>query len=91
MLAELADPAPSDSDERYAPALPQSKLNNRVLDNVGPNEPIFVLRAQDEIAPIVIRAWAAIAENRGTPAAKVADARAIADVMEAWPHRKVPD
>lgn len=104
MLAEIADAdskpaiAPHDNgipnvtgDARPVPPLPQSKLHNACLGNIGPNEPIFVLRAQDLLAPHVIEYWADLAHNAGAPAAKIAEARAIALVMSAWPHRKVPD
>ena len=99
MLAELADPNPTHPaqlnpgarGEPRVPPLPQSKLHNASLENIGPNEPIFVLRGQDVLAPHVIEYWADLAHNAGAPAEKIAEARAIAMVMAAWPHRKVPD
>jgi hypothetical protein len=54
-------------------------------------EPLFVLRAQDVLAPALVRIWAHAAAICRAPDAKVAEALAIADAMEAWPHRKVPD
>jgi hypothetical protein len=55
------------------------------------DEPLFVLRAQDILAPRVIRDWARMAEIKGCPLQKVQEANKIADAMEAWPNRKYPD
>lgn len=58
------------------------------------DEPKFTLRATDVLAPIVIRTWADMAADRGAPEGKVAEARQIADAMEAWQSEhgsKVPD
>jgi hypothetical protein len=55
------------------------------------DEPVFVLRAQDALAPDLVREWANRAEGYGCPAEKTAGARQLADQMEAWPNRKMPD
>jgi hypothetical protein len=55
------------------------------------NEPLFVMRAQDALAPELVREWANRAEANGCPAEKTAGARQLADQMEAWPNRKMPD
>jgi hypothetical protein len=55
------------------------------------DEPIFVLRAQDSLAADAVRHWAERAEQAGSTPAKVAEARDIADAMERWPTRKMPD
>ncbi len=58
------------------------------------DEPVFVLRAQDELAPGLVEEWAARAEKRGTPADKVAQARSLAQSMAEWQREhgcKVPD
>lgn len=54
-------------------------------------EPIFILRAQDKLAPEIIRAWAVEAHLNGCGEAKVNEAFRIASEMEAWPTRKYPD
>ncbi len=57
-------------------------------------EPVFVLRAQDQLAPVVIKIWALLAESLGTPQEKVSEARLIAEDMEIWQLnniRKIPD
>jgi hypothetical protein len=61
------------------------------LNKLGPDEPRFVLRAQDRLAPELVEAWAVEAELNGCPAAKVACARRIAAAMRRWPRRKMPD
>lgn len=77
--------------------LPGSCLNKAEL-----SEPVFVLRAQDKLAPLAIRAWADALEiekygNLGDPERepmldpKIKEARELATAMEDWPNRKVPD
>lgn len=58
------------------------------------DEPLFVLRARDVIAPDVVRYWAHEARQYGVPAAKIAEAVALADRMLEWQKTrgsKVPD
>jgi hypothetical protein len=61
------------------------------LERLAPGEPYFVLRAQDELAPELIEAWAIEAELNDCPPDKVASARAIAKAMRGWTKRKMPD
>lgn len=77
-----------------------NKGNDQTLSKVGEDEPIFVLRAQDSLAPDIIRAWALNLHARcGKPIhyvddclnRKVKEAMALANEMEAWPNRKLPD
>lgn len=73
---------------------PPTRWTCPVLDRTKDDEPIFVLRAQDVIAPFVIRAWADTLENLGGTPAKVAHARACARAFVEWGHhntRKLPD
>jgi hypothetical protein len=71
------------------------------LAKVRSDEPIFVLRAQDKLAPGVIRTWARMLSvnaprdtdgriDAGTQA-KINEAEACAASMEKWPRRKYPD
>lgn len=55
------------------------------------DEPLFVLRAQDKLAPIVIRLWAELAAFNGAGLEKVHEAKRLAFEMEQWPNRKMPD
>lgn len=68
-----------------------TKKNDPCLDKAGDDEPIFVLRAQDKLAPALVRQWADQAAANGCPEPKVQDARQLADRMESWPVRKMPD
>ncbi len=64
------------------------------LEKVREDEPVFVLRAQDKLAPEIVREWAYRAHVSGAPIEKVREARRIADEMEEWQvanRRKVPD
>jgi hypothetical protein len=66
------------------------------LDRAAPDEPVFILRAQDTLAPRVVVRWAHLAEQAGTGQAKVRAALEVAKQMADWqannPHRvKVPD
>jgi len=60
------------------------------LAKAHPDEPIFVLLARDVLAADIVREWATRAERAGARAEKIAEARALADSMEAYPDRKVP-
>lgn len=63
-------------------------------DKAALDEPLFVLRAQDMLAPEIIREWAYRAKALGTPDEKVEQARRDADAMEDWQianAKKIPD
>lgn len=66
----------------------------KCYENAADDEPLFVLRAQDVLAPEIVREWAFRAAAAGTPVEKVDEARRAADEMEDYQisHRKkVPD
>lgn len=64
---------------------------NSCLNKAADDEPVFVLRGRDALAPQHVRDWAEHAELRGASAEKVAEARQLADAMEAYPGRRNPD
>lgn len=71
---------------------------NKALDGVGclgrahPDEPVFVLRAQDRLASAVVGYWAdRAAEHLGHDHPKVIEALELQEKMSAWPTRKLPD
>lgn len=68
-----------------------TKHTDTCLQKAADDEPIFVLRAKDKLAPIVVRLWAELAELHGCPKPKVMEAHALAVKMEGWPTRKFPD
>lgn len=61
------------------------------LNKAADDEPIFVLRANDMLAPAVVRAWATLAVGAGAPFEKFKSAQDLAEAMEKWPNRKLPD
>jgi hypothetical protein len=64
---------------------------DKCYEKAAPDEPVFVLRAQDVLAPSVIRFWADMAGVRGVARAKIEEAYALANQMEQYRFRKVPD
>lgn len=64
-----------------------------VLGKAADDEPLFILRAQDKLAPIIVEMWAGLAEATvaGDIDAKINEARVLASKMRAWPNRKLPD
>ena len=72
-------------------AIKSKELESGCITKAADNEPLFVLRAQDMLAPSLVRMWAIDAEQAGCPKEKVLEALALADAMEAWPNRKYPD
>lgn len=69
----------------------RDELINGCIAKAADDEPVFVLRATDKLAPGLIRQWAAQAHALGMSWAKAGEALKLADMMEAWPERKLPD
>ena len=61
------------------------------LNKCHPDELIFVLRASDILAPIVIKYWAKLASDAGVIGNKCQSAWNLANAMRKWPNRKLPD
>ncbi len=53
------------------------------LSKAKPDEPIFVIRAKDELASQTLRLWAAMAEGLHEPE-KISEALQCADEMDKW-------
>ncbi|HEV7717148.1 MAG TPA: hypothetical protein VGO53_16235 [Steroidobacteraceae bacterium] len=71
-----------------------TKNDSKCLQNAADDEPIFVLRAKDKLAPLMVRSWVHLAAAEGTPNGKIAQALEVATQMEAWGREhgsKVPD
>lgn len=60
------------------------KSSDACLAKAKDDEPIFVLRAQDKLAPALVRMWANLAEVHGCGTMKLNEAELLADRMEAW-------
>jgi hypothetical protein len=61
---------------------------------IGEGEPVFLLRAKDELAPTTVHRWATLLEERGGDSELVEAARDWADAMYEWQERhgsKLPD
>lgn len=64
------------------------------LSKAAADEPIFVLRAQDELAADIVREWCERAMAAGVPKAKVDEALLLARDMGRWGREnttKLPD
>ena len=61
------------------------------LNKCHPDEPIFILRASDILAPIVVKYWATIAQDTGVNSEKVKEAWLVSEAMKKWSNRKIPD
>ncbi|MBX9587862.1 MAG: hypothetical protein K2X43_01065 [Hyphomonadaceae bacterium] len=59
------------------------------LKGIPMDEPIFVLRATDILAPVIVNHWCSIhALNPRMPPSALKAAREIAELMSRWPDRK---
>jgi hypothetical protein len=70
------------------------KHNDSCLLKVGDDEPIFVLRAKDKFAPLIVKYWALLARLNGASISKWDEAFNCALVMENWQRKngcKIPD
>lgn len=61
----------------------------KTLAKVADDEPIFVLRAQDVSAPVVILEWMRC--NPQIPESKMREAFECAEAMRRWPRHKSAD
>ncbi len=73
-----------------------TKSDDPCRDKADEDEPIFTLRAQDEIAPELVVWWATLAARAGAPDDKVRGAVEVSMAMHRWqrahPERvKTPD
>ena len=79
------------------------ELREATLRGEGPlakaadDEPVFLLRGQDNLAAELVGKWATLAsvmvpsiDHESVAAKKVAEARQISEAMAAWPTRKNP-
>lgn len=61
------------------------------LGKAHPDEPVFILRAQDSLSADLVEKWAIHARSLGCGNDKVNEAFALADEMRHWHIRKNPD
>lgn len=67
-----------------------TKHNSSCLAKAGDDEPIFVLRANDPMAPYIVRKWAAESAAHGQPHEKIIGAMNLAKEMQEWRQKKYP-
>lgn len=72
------------------------KEAEKYLQTIPEDEPVFVMRAQDKVAPAVVMMWANCADFAGAPQEKVDGACQQAVIMSGWQRDnpntvKVPD
>lgn len=59
--------------------------------SIPEDEPVFVLRAQDILAPIAVNFYADLVQGATVNFEQAAQIRYIATLMAAWKPRKIPD
>jgi hypothetical protein len=67
---------------------------DRIQDPAGlipEDEPVFLIRGQDQIGASTVRLWATLAELAGCDLEIVNKAKRHADKMDAWPKKKIAD
>ena len=70
------------------------KGTDEVLAKIGDDEPIFILRAKDMLAPMTIDYWALHLAGLGGDTEKIEEAKALAHDMRVWQQNngsKIPD
>lgn len=72
-------------------AIKSVELVSGCMAKAADDEPVFVLRAQDVLAPRLVRLWADLLETHTGITPKTAEAYRLAAEMEKWPGRKMPD
>lgn len=87
----LVPPMPQVHEVKDTPSQYGQAHRFNCLHKLAPNEPFFVLRAQDLLAPHQVEQWAMNAEKSGCDPAKVLEARRTALDMMSWRGRKYPD
>ncbi len=59
------------------------------IPNVGADEPVFILRAQDKLAETAIEMYRALAASHGRPLAN--SLQKEIETFKKWPTKKMPD
>ena len=67
------------------------KQFDKTYEKVDDDEPIFVLRGQDVLAPMAVEAWAELAAKLQVNPQKILEAYQCAESMRQWKIRRMPD
>ncbi|MFQ5911128.1 MAG: hypothetical protein ACE5IJ_10480 [Thermoplasmata archaeon] len=62
-----------------------------LIRRIPPDEPVFLIRGQDQVAGDAVRAWADLHEQAGGDPEVSRLAREQAKLMDAWPKKKLAD
>lgn len=66
-------------------------LTQLEAEKIDPLEPVFVIRAKDQIGADAVRAYADLARAAGASEQLIRSALAQAEAMDAWPVKQLPD
>ena len=72
----------------------RNDYNERIQDSaklIPDEEPVFLIRGQDQVGRLAVRAWAHLHRINGGSDTAYELAMAHADKMESWPKHKVAD
>ena len=76
----------------------REKYQDEIIDlrtaegkGIPEDEPVFILRGQDRLAPALVRRWAFELESKGGDPGMVSQALKHAKLMEKWPVKKLAD
>ena len=78
-------------DDATSLPLTTAIVTNGTLRLIPREEPVFLLRGQDALAPLAVRFWADSVDKCGGSKAASAAAREHAQRMDAWLPKKMPD
>ena len=67
------------------------KKFDQTMERINEDEPIFILRGQDCLAPMVVEEWCELAAKLKVDPKKILDAYQCADAMRKWSNRRLPD
>lgn len=66
--------------------------NNETINAAADDEPLFVIRAQDKLAPTAIKIYIMLLEANGANTHKIIEAKASLSAFEKWEGpKKLPD
>lgn len=63
-------------------------LEHSCLNKAADDEPVFVLRSTDKLAPILVRVWADLAKAHGCGHHKIREAKQLAHDMEQYAEQR---
>lgn len=68
-----------------------AKYGKVSITNIPANEPVFILRAQDELAELAIRYYARLVQATSNNVEMVRTINVVIDMFHEWDVKKIPD